>query len=63
MDCNNIDWLINTDDSNYQLLLNHSRILTIQCRLDTRKKEYSFFEKFVYDIAKFHLNRLKIDFD
>ena len=63
MECNNIDWQINIDDAYSDVLLKYSKVIDIQCRLDTTKNEYSIVEKFVYDVAKFHLNRLNKDFD
>lgn len=63
MECDNIDWQINIDDAYSDVLLKYSRVIDIQCRLDTTKKEYSIVEKFVYDVAKFHLNRLNKELD
>ena len=63
MDCNNLDWRINIDNELSNLLFQYSNVISIQCRLDTTKTEFSIVEKFVYDIANFHLKRLNMDFD
>jgi len=63
MDCNNLDWQINIDNELSYLLFQYSFVIDNQCRLDTTKTEFSIVEKFVYDIANFHLKRLKMDFD
>ena len=63
MDCNNLDWQINIDDEISNLLFQYSVVINNQCRLDTTKNEFSIVEKFVYDIANFHLKRLNMDFD
>jgi hypothetical protein len=63
MDCNNLDWQINTGNDTSDLLFKYSDVIDIQCRLDTTKTEYSIVEKFVYDIAHFHLKQLNMDFD
>lgn len=63
MDCNNLDWQINIDHEISNLLFQYSVVINNQCRLDTTKNEFSIVEKFVYDIANFHLKRLNMEFD
>ena len=59
----NWDFDYNDDDENkkYKSLLNYCNSNKIKCLLDKTKNEYSFVEKTVYDISKFHLDRLNID--
>lgn len=65
MEANIQNWEFNyIDDDNsekFNTLLDYSNSIKIQCLLDKTKTEYSLIEKTVYDISKFHLNRLNID--
>ena len=65
MEANIENWEFNytNDDNcdNYTRLLEYSNSNNIECLLDKTKTEYSLIEKTVYDISKFHLNRLNID--
>jgi len=55
------DYINDDENTKYKLLLNYCNSNKIKCLLDKTKNEYSFVEKTVYDISKFHLDRLNID--
>jgi len=58
-------WKISIDNENAQRILLDSFGLhnPLTYLLDTNKLNYSVIEKFVYEIAAFHFNRLNIPFD
>lgn len=58
-------WKISIDNENIQnILLDSFEIENpLTYLLDTNKSQYSVIEKFVYEIALFHFNRLNIPFD
>jgi hypothetical protein len=64
MEANIQNWdfdYIDDENTKYKSLLNYCNSNKIKCLLDKTKNEYSFVEKTVYDISKFHLDRLNID--
>ena len=58
-------WKISIDNENIQNILLDSFEISnpLTYLLDTNKLQYSVIEKFVYEIASFHFNRLNVPFD
>jgi len=56
-------WKVDCKQNNREFILyiNNNQELKDHHLLDSTKYEYTLFEKYIYDTAKFHLNRLNID--